>query len=68
MSFEVDMAIELIQDAAASDIESCERSIRSGDNQAALTSADQAMSKLSIALDALRALRREAQPLGVVLI
>ena len=68
MSLEIEMAIQLIDEVASSDIEACEESIRMGDKDAALAHADDAVSKLGAALDTLRSLRRESNPLGVVLI
>ena len=40
MSMEIEMAIELIDDVASSDIEACEASIREGDKAAALEPRD----------------------------
>ena len=68
MSLEIDMAIQLIDEVASSDIEACGHAIRAGDQHAALAHADQAVGKLGLALDTLRSLRREPHELGVVLI
>jgi hypothetical protein len=65
MNFEIDMAIQLIDEAASADLEACQASIRAGDTDAALTQADQALAKLSVALDTLRGIPREPQNLGL---
>ena len=65
MDFEIDMVIQLIDQAATTDLERCQAAIRSSDPDAALTHADHALARLSLALDALRAIPRTTQDLGL---
>jgi hypothetical protein len=65
MDFEIDMVIQLVDDAASADLEACQASIRAGDSSAALSHADHAIAKLGVALDALRAIPRAPHDLGL---
>jgi len=65
MNFEIDMAIELIDQTASEDLEACQSAVRSGDKEAALACLGRAISKLGAALDSLRDIPRSAQDLGL---
>ena len=63
--FEIDMAMELIEEAASTDLEGCQAAIRAGDAAAGLAHSEQALAKLSMALDALRDIPRQPHDLGL---
>jgi hypothetical protein len=65
MDFEIDMVIQLVEQASSQDLEACQAAIRSGDKDAALAHSDQALAKLGMALEALRAIPRAGQDLGL---
>ena len=65
MDFQVDMAIELIDQTASDDLERCQTAVRSGDEAAALTAIGQAISRLGAAKDALRDIPRQGHELGL---
>ncbi len=65
MNMEIDMAIQLIDQTASQDLETCSEAVRAGDKDAALAALGQAISNLGAALDALRNIPRAAQDLGL---
>ena len=65
MDMEIDMAIQLIDQTASRDLESCREAVRAGDKDAALAGLGQAISNLGAALDVLRDIPRTAQDLGL---
>ncbi len=63
MDMEIELAIELIDKAAAQDLEASLAAIRAGDQEAAMAIINRALSRLDSALDALRAVRRHPHDL-----
>jgi hypothetical protein len=65
MDMEIDMAIQLIDQTASDDLETCRTAVRAGDQDAALAALGQAISNLGAALDVLRDIPRTPQDLGL---
>jgi hypothetical protein len=62
---EVELAIELIDQAASEDLERCQDAIRAGDTEQALQALAQAVARLGAARDSLQDIPRQAQDLGL---
>jgi hypothetical protein len=65
MDMEIDLAIELINEAASNDLERAQEAVRASDPQAAMAAIGEAISRLGAALDSLRDVPRSRQELGL---